>query len=275
MTKPLVSIIIPVYNVEKYLQKCLDSCFSQSYENIEVIAVDDGSLDSSSRILDEYSVKEKRLKVFHQKNQGVVVARELGINASKGDYLCFVDSDDWIEKDMIYSMLHAAINNNYDIVTCDFYICNEEVSNKVIRRNHYLGFQEKDILPSLLLRKCMWSLCGKLFKRELFNLVKMPYGLKVGEDGLVCFQVHNNSQKVGSINIPFYNYIQRASSVTHNKKSDFSLDILEFIWQIVDMKKKFHWECDKAVDTFLASQIFVYYVNGGNKKMMIERIGIS
>ena len=89
MTKPLVSIIIPVYNVEKSLQKCLDSCFSQSYENIEVIAVDDGSLDSSSRILDEYSVKEKRLKVFHQKNQGVVVARELGINASKGDYLCF------------------------------------------------------------------------------------------------------------------------------------------------------------------------------------------
>lgn len=272
----MISIIIPVYNVEKYLQKCLDSCFSQTYNDIEVIAVDDGSTDSSGRLLDEYAAKDKRLRVFHQQNKGVVVAREFGIYNSVGDYVCFVDSDDWIEGDMIRSMLQVAIENNYDIVTCDFYICNDKTEDKTIRRNSYLGTQKADILSSLLLRYCTWSLCGKLFRRELFDVVKMPYEIRVGEDGLVCLQLHNNSRKVGTINVPFYNYVQRVSSVTHSKKADFSLDILKFMEQVMKMKENFHWgsKMEQSVNTFVASQMFVYYVNGGNVKKMAECIEV-
>lgn len=272
----MISIIIPVYNVEKYLQKCLDSCFSQTYNDIEVIAVDDGSTDSSGRLLDEYATKDKRLKVFHQQNKGVVVAREFGIYNSVGDYVCFVDSDDWIEEDMIRCMLQVAIENNCDIVTCDFYICNDKTEDKTIRRNSYLGTQKADILSSLLLRYCTWSLCGKLFRRELFDVVKMPYGIRVGEDGLVCLQLHNNSRKVGIVNVPFYNYVQRASSVTHSKKTDLSLDILRFMEQVMKMKENFHWghKVEQSVNTFVASQMFVYYVNGGDAQKMAECIEV-
>ena len=120
MTNPLISVIIPVYNVGNYLLKCLDSCFSQTYTNIEVIAVNDGSTDNSGKMLDQYAENELRLKVIHQQNRGVVRARELGIVNSKGEYVCFVDSDDFIEKDMIYSLLRVALGTKADIVSCDF-----------------------------------------------------------------------------------------------------------------------------------------------------------
>mgnify|MGYP000019732308 CR=1 FL=1 len=276
MTNPLISVIIPVYNVGNYLLKCLDSCFSQTYTNIEVIAVNDGSTDNSGKMLDQYAENELRLKVIHQQNRGVVRARELGIVNSKGEYVCFVDSDDFIEKDMIYSLLRVALGTKADIVSCDFCICDDKTGNKVIKRNYYLGSQKEDILASLLLRYCTWSLWGKLFRRELFDSIKMPYGLRVGEDGLVCFQAYNYSRKVEAVNLPFYNYVQRTSSVTHTKKADLSLDILEFIEQIMSMKDKFHWgaKIDMPMNTFIASQMFVYYVNGGRLKRMIERIGI-
>lgn len=273
---PLVSIIIPVYNVENYLLICLDSCFGQTYANIEVIAIDDGSTDNSGFILDRYALNEPRLKVIHQQNKGVVYARETGILHSKGTYICFVDSDDYIEKDMIYNLQQIAIDNNCDIVSCDFYIIDEKSKNRTIKQNHYLGTQRKDAIQSLLLRDCTWSLCGKLYKKELFNSVKMPYGLRVGEDGIVCFQVHNNSRKVDTINKPLYNYLQRKSSVTHALNKNLELDIMNFIEQIVNMKAAFHCgsEIGKAMDTFIASQIFVYYVNGGRLNKMIERIRI-
>lgn len=272
----LVSVIIPVYNVENYLQKCLDSCFSQTYANIEVVAINDGSTDTSGEVLDEYAANESRLKVFHQQNKGVVYARELGVTNSKGEYICFVDSDDFIEKDMISNLLQIALDDDCDIVSCDFCIYDDKTKSKAIQKNSYLGVRKEDALASLLLRRCTWSLCGKLFKKKLFDSIKMPYGLKIGEDGLVCFQAYNNSHKVSSVNQPYYNYVQRTSSVTHTKDRGLSSAIIDFILQIMNMKKMYHWgsSIDNQMNTFVASQIFVYYVNGGILNSLTERVVI-
>lgn len=272
----MVSIIVPVYNVEKYLQRCLDSCFSQTCKDIEVIAVDDGSTDASGKMLDKYALLEPRLKVVHQHNRGVVYAREVALLESKGDYICFVDSDDYITQDMIHVLLEIALKFNYDIVSCDFYICNEKKEGKVLRENSLIGPEKEDALASILLRKCTWSLCGKLFRRCLFDSVKMPYGLKIGEDGLVCFQAYSNSNKVAAVKTPCYNYIQRSSSVTHVKDRALSLHIIEFMLQIIKMKDKYHWGANTNIPmkTFLASQIYVYYVNGGELNTLIKYLGI-
>ena len=162
----LVSVIIPVYNVENYLQKCLDSCFSQTYANIEVVAINDGSTDTSGEVLDEYAANESRLKVFHQQNKGVVYARELGVTNSKGEYICFVDSDDFIEKDMISNLLQIALDDDCDIVSRDFCIYDDKTKSKAIQKNSYLGVRKEDALASLLLRRCTWSLCGNCLRKN-------------------------------------------------------------------------------------------------------------
>ena len=115
----LVSIIVPVYKVEKYLNKCVDSILDQSYQNIEVILVDDGSPDNSGKLCDEY-VTNQRVKVIHQKNMGLSGARNTGIENSTGDYLMFIDSDDYIDKDMVKYLVKKSFETNTDIVVCDY-----------------------------------------------------------------------------------------------------------------------------------------------------------
>lgn len=112
----LISIIVPVYKVEKYIHKAVNSILEQTYKNLEVILVDDGSPDNCPKICDEYAAKDKRVKVIHQENCGVVIARQRGILLSQGTYIGFVDPDDWIEKDMFGKMVNCAESNNADIV---------------------------------------------------------------------------------------------------------------------------------------------------------------
>ena len=118
----LVSIIIAVYNTESYLHKCIDSVINQTYKNLEIILVDDGSTDNSSTICDEYARKDTRIKCFHQENQGLALSRKLGITQSHGDFILTVDSDDWIEPTMVEKMLSEAIDNDFDVVWCDVMI---------------------------------------------------------------------------------------------------------------------------------------------------------
>ena len=163
----LVSIVIPVYNVEKYIGQCLESCISQTYQNIEVIVVNDGSADLSGAIAEEYSRKDSRIHIYHQSNQGVVVAREYGIQQSKGTYICFVDSDDFIAEDTISNMMGNV--SDFDIISCDFFLYNDCTNSSSIRKNYYLGEDTNSAIESLYLRKCTWSLWGKLFRRHLFD----------------------------------------------------------------------------------------------------------
>lgn len=135
-----ISIIVPIYKVEIYLRKCVDSIVNQTYKNIEILLIDDGSPDNCGIICDEYAKKDERIKVIHKKNGGLSDARNYGIEASSGDYIMFVDSDDYISKDMCEILLKKALENNADIVSCNFkeiYIDNfeEEINKQSIKKS--------------------------------------------------------------------------------------------------------------------------------------------
>lgn len=151
MEKPLVTIIIPVWNVESYIRKCLDSLLCQTYSHTEIILVDDGSPDNSGKICDDYAVRDERIRVIHQTNKGVSVARQKGLDVAAGEWVIHVDPDDYVEPNMIEKLVAKAIKSKADMVTCNFYI-NE--GQKVTR--HYEGHD--DLLRKMLQQEIEFSL---------------------------------------------------------------------------------------------------------------------
>ena len=149
----LISIIVPVYNVESYLKKCLESIINQTYKNIEIILIDDGSTDSSGKICDDYANKDKRIKVIHKQNGGVSDARNTALDICRGDYIGFIDSDDYIELDMYETLLKFLLNNNLDVAMCSSYT----VKNKQLIRcknfKPYILTGKEAIINDLLINK--------------------------------------------------------------------------------------------------------------------------
>lgn len=220
MKKHLVSIVVPVYNVEKYLNRCVDSIINQSYNNIEILLVDDGSTDSSGKLCDDYLKKDSRIKVIHKQNGGLSDARNFGIDKSTGDYLCFIDSDDWIEKDMIMNLFNSIINEKSDISICRRYRVydNQEkivesfqtfpkscVFNNIAGLNYLMSFCGYDM-----------SVCDKMFKSSLFSDVRFPFG-KTCEDSFTTYKLFAKANKISYIDKPLYNYYYRVNSITRNK----------------------------------------------------------
>lgn len=215
-----LSVIIPVYNVERYLRQCIDSVIGQSYENLEIILVNDESPDSSGKICDEYAAKDSRIKVFHQKNGGVSSARNTGIKAATGDYITFVDSDDWLEKEMYAEMISAAEKNTADVVMCDFANVKETATEKIsapLREGAY--DKEKiinEIYPTLIVtedfgRLPIVSACTCLFKNDLIKRKQVNFDedLRYSEDYLFMAAVMVNAQSFLYLkNYYFYNYRQ-------------------------------------------------------------------
>ena len=140
----LISIIIPVYNVEQYLSRCIDSVINQTYKNLEIILIDDGSTDDSGEICDEYALKDNRIKVMHKQNGGVSSARNEGLDISKGNYIGFIDSDDFIEKDMYEFLYDLLTKNNCDISCCNKFIFkdNKFIASKSFPKGNVLSFNE-------------------------------------------------------------------------------------------------------------------------------------
>ncbi len=162
----MISIIIPVYNSEKYLRKCLDGCLAQTCQEIEIIAIDDGSTDNSGEILDEYMRRESRIKVIHQTNQGVAAARNTGIQNAQGEYLIHLDSDDYCEKEMIEELYDCAIKNNADIVICDYFV---NYPNKQIYISQQAPTNGMACMAALMNGSLHGSTCNKLIKSKLYK----------------------------------------------------------------------------------------------------------
>lgn len=229
MNNPLISVIVPVYNLENYIEKTLNSIFQQSYSNIEVIAVDDGSKDNSSRILDKYAEKEIRLTVFHKENGGVSSARIKGIELSQGEYIGFVDGDDLIDSDMYERLLTNALINDADISHCGYRMIDGEnteffynTSKKVIQDNHR-GLA--DLLEGKFVEP---GLCNKLYKKELFkNILNksliMDFSFKENEDLLMNYCLFSNAKKSVYEDFCPYQYIIRNTSASHGKVNRYFL----------------------------------------------------
>lgn len=225
-----VSIIVPVYKVEKYIHRCIDSIIKQTYENIEIILVDDGSPDHCGEIVDEYEKMDHRIKVIHKENGGLSDARNVGMNQVSGEFVIFVDSDDWVEKTMIEKMVDSCDQHHADVVQSAFYYAYED---KRLLDNRY--YSTKD-LPVILDRKTlMYELVtnekvknfawGKLYKTDLIKDIPFKKGV-LFEDVFWAHQVMHEVNTYVIIHEPLYNYYQRSDSIVATYTAR-NLDILK------------------------------------------------
>lgn len=235
-----VSIIIPVYNVEKYLKKCIESIIKQTYENIEIILVNDGSNDCSGEICNEFTLIDSRIKVLHKKNGGVSSARNAGLEIATGDYIGFIDSDDWIEEDMYEILIGLIKKYNSEIAVCGF------VNNNYVI-NEYKNKQEKvlsveNCLTSLLQFDPIIgeSLCNKLFSRKFFEGSKIRLNEKVtiGEDLLCCCQCVLNAKSIAVTLNKKYHYRQTENSAMSKKFQPTDMSVIDAHEQIIQAIKK-------------------------------------
>lgn len=232
MNNETISVIVPIYKVEKYIIKCIESIINQDYRNLEIILVDDGSPDKCGEICDDYAKKDKRIKVIHKENGGLSDARNVGIELATSNYIGFVDSDDYIERDM-YKVLYENLKRyEADISICRYREVNEDSKyqpNDIMENNVEIFDQtEKKIRQLLLGEKITDHAMNKLYKKELFNNIKFRKSYKF-EDIDIMYKLFEKSNKVVLTNYIGYNYLQRTGSIVNTMDDKSTLDLLEVV----------------------------------------------
>ena len=215
--KPLLTVIVPCYNVEKQIDKSIKSIVEQTYSELEIVLIDDGSSDSTGDICDLWQKRDHRIKVIHKQNEGLAYARKTGIENATANFITFVDADDWIDLNMYKNMMNALLTTNSDITLCDLALVYENGEIEYRTQKKYtnsikiLGHDEGVIL----ILQDLWqtSFSTKIFKKELFNDVIFPKGRNYGEDLIIHHLFHNATQSV-LIDNAFYFYFQRSGSIT-------------------------------------------------------------
>lgn len=228
MSTPYLSVIVPIYNVESYLAQCLDSILAQTFTDFELLLIDDGSTDSSPAICETYAARDDRIRLFHKENGGLVSARQYGFPLARGEYVTFVDSDDWIDPSMYQAMCGAAKETGADTVCCNYTAVTPE--KNIERRDFckpgpYSKRQlEEQVYPQMLYHGSFFhygvspSLCNKLFRRTLLekHIYNVPLSIKLGEDALVSYICLLDSDTVYFLEESFYFYRSNGSSITHH-----------------------------------------------------------
>ena len=211
--RTVITIIVPVYNVEQYLPSCVDSIINQTYTNLEILLIDDGSQDRCDEICDEYARKDGRIRVFHTENHGLSAARNLGLHEAKGEYIGFVDSDDWIEPDMYEVLLGKMRATGADICVCGYW--SEGESSTI--QFHYpdAPYSRKESLTALIHGKIGNYTWNKLYRRGVFEGVSFPVGRYYEDVDTLC-EVLSNSNAVAVLDTLKYHYRQRADSITNS-----------------------------------------------------------
>lgn len=227
----IISIIIPVYNVEEYLGQCLSSIVSQSYSNLEIIIIDDGSTDSSPSICDTAAINDSRIKVIHKSNGGLSNARNVGISMATGKYLAFVDGDDYIYPKMMELLLFYLIQDNCDVECCNFTSTDViQLNNNHVENNIFTNDEATSMLLDDNGYKCYaWN---KLYRRELFYDVMYPEG-KLFEDIQTTYKIFRKAKRIGYIQIPLYYYRLRDGSITRNCFGPRNRELIDAINYIV------------------------------------------
>ena len=230
----LISIIVPIYNVEKYLKKCIESILHQTYENFELILVDDGSPDSCGKICDDYAKNDHRIKVIHKKNGGLSDARNAGIEVAKGEYIGFVDSDDYISSTMYKDLLDGCLSNKADIAMCGRYVVSE--SYEIIKEEFVTDNLKKYSSGVAIGKLLLWDTCDsaawdKLYKKSLFNGIKYPLGV-MSEDYDVTSRLFAKANQIIHVGKALYYYVQRNGSIT---KQHFNRNRFETIYQVYNL----------------------------------------
>lgn len=223
MNNPKISVIVPVYNVEKYLSRCIESVLAQTFTDFELLLIDDGSTDSSGKICDKYAMSDSRIRVFHKENGGVASARQLGVDKAKGVYSIHTDSDDWVEPNMLEEMYLKILETRADMVIADFY---SDVDNQVrYIQQRTNKIKSAEILNEILVSKLFGALWNKLIRHSLYRdySVRFIPCINCCEDVLVLVQLLLLNIKVTFLHEAFYHYdSQNSNSITRNfKRSTF------------------------------------------------------
>ena len=211
----MVSVIIPVYNVDSYIRRCLDSVLANTYKDFQIICVNDGSTDDTLNILMDYRDKDQRLEVISQKNQGVSAARNVGLEKAKGEYITFIDSDDWVEPQYLEFLVKAIEDTEALVVRCDFKDDYDTAYNP--------GFYgEKDLLVKKMSYKEIADnaiyrsrAAGALYQREAVKYCRFPLEVLLAEDAVFNLYAMKNTARYALVQLPLYHYFQRAGSAVH------------------------------------------------------------
>jgi glycosyltransferase involved in cell wall biosynthesis len=236
---PLISIIVPVYKVQKYLEKCINSILAQSINNFELILIDDGSPDDCGIICDSYAAKDKRVKVIHKKNEGLSAARNTGLEIAEGKYIGFIDSDDWVDQKMYETLINLLIDNDADIAQCEFiriFDEDEKVDNS--ENNNIQIFNNIESLKNIYNEKSISTVVSwnKLYKKELFQYIRFPKG-KIHEDEFTTHKLLYTSRKLVYTDKIFYYYRQTPNSIMNSKFNKKRLDILDAMEERLEFAK--------------------------------------
>lgn len=229
----IISVVIPIYNVEKYLRQCVDSIIRQTYKNLEIILVDDGSPDGCPDICDQYALEDERIKVIHKTNGGLSDARNAALEIASGEWIVFVDSDDTVEPTFIETLLDTALKNEADIACCSYYKMYPDgakaAASKRLDKAIFTGIEAvRDIFTAGTL--CEHMAWNKIYKTALFkdNAIKYPVG-KIHEDNFTTYKLFYFANKVAFVNRPLYNYLQRPDSIMGRKFDRRRLDVFEMV----------------------------------------------
>ncbi len=251
-----ISVVLPVYNISKYLEECVKSLISQKYSSLEIILVDDGSTDGSGEICDKLAQEDSRVVVIHQKNGGAANARNHGIDIATGEYICFVDSDDAVCNEYISHLAEQIVKNDCDIAVCGFTFWFRD-SEDIHEINTAEGvYSKEEFLLRFLKDWSCSSLCNKMFRREIISNIRMAEGHCI-DDEYFTYRIVMNSRKTVVSHKPLYRYRMRSSSVMHDmggKQERIMLDRIGYVTQrykdicenVNSIEKEFF---DDAIDT--------------------------
>ena len=218
-----ISVIIPIYQVENFLRKCIETIVEQTYQNLEIILVDDGSKDNCPQICDEYARKDERIKVIHKENGGLSDARNVGIENATGDYLFFIDSDDWVDIRFLEELYNTAVQLNVDISICN-YVRTEKEPEMAKKPFLYERYTVEDFyVKQRIVATVAW---GKLYKKDCFNEIRYPVG-KLHEDEFTTYLVLFSSRQIAFVNAPLYLYFINHESIMQSQWNIKRLDVLE------------------------------------------------
>ncbi|AGK95887.1 glycosyltransferase family 2 protein [Clostridium pasteurianum] len=237
-----ISIIVPIYNVEKYLEKCLDSILGQAFKDFELILVDDGSPDNCGSICDRYLKLDSRIKVIHKENGGLSSARNAGLDIAVGEYIGFVDSDDWVDANMYTRLYSIAKETDADIVQCRFKKSyDEKINNIKTNTNKFELIDKFKALNNLIaygeMHVQMVVAWNKLYRKSLFNEIRFPNG-KIHEDEFTTYKLLYKSNKVALTENELYYYRQTSNSIMNAKFNKKRLDYLEALEETLSFFKK-------------------------------------
>lgn len=237
--KPLVSIIVPIYNVELYLDHCVQSIVDQTYKNLEIILVDDGSPDNCPAMCDSWASKDSRIKVIHKKNGGLSDARNAGLQIASGELISFIDSDDWVETNFVQSLYSAMEEANAEIAECSTHYVTEDGTIIKTRKASSGILDCMTALRKLVLEDGVYqTVWNKLYRRELIQGIPFAIG-KYNEDEFWTYQVIERIQRFAAVEMPLYNYLQRSTSIIGTGYNIRRLDGLEARFQRMQHLQKY------------------------------------